>query len=105
MAVASVGIGIACGVLVVLSLFTVRKKISASSLTHHHAFAGRMATVQVPFDYSSKGKIVLSYNHSTQEIAAITDCPHVFGKGDRVLIVQVSKSCAWVVPDESFNSS
>ncbi len=48
---------------------------------------------------------MLSSNHSTHEIAAITDYPNAFTRGDRVLIVQVRKSYAWVVPDESFDSS
>lgn len=99
-ALVAMGTGAVCGGLVVFSLFMTRKKILASSLTHDHALAGCIGRVQVPFDYRSKGKIRISRHHSTQEITALTDYPNAFSQGDRVLIIQVVDSHAWVVPGD-----
>lgn len=104
-AIAAVTVGAGCGGLIVFGLFVFRSRILASSLTHSHRLAGRVGTVQVAFDYRSKGKIILSFSSSTRELLAITDYPNAFAKGDRVLVVQVSKSHAWVVPIDMFDSS
>ena len=104
-AVIAISIGFLCGGLFVLGLFVGRKKILASSLTHDHLLAGHVGTVQVPFDYRSKGKVTVYHHSSTQEILAVTDYPNVFSQGDRVLVIQVVDSHAWVVPGEVLDNS
>lgn len=101
-ALIAVLMGVLCGGFIVFLLFTVRKRISASSLANTHTLAGQMGTVEIPFDYHAKGKISVFLDNSTKELIAFTDPPNAFNKGDQVLIVQVKDAQAWVVPGNLF---
>ena len=103
-AIVSVLIGVLCGGVIVFVLFAARKQILANSLTHHHTLAGCIGTVQIPFDYNSKGKIRIYTNDSMRELIAFTDSPHSFKQGDQVLIVQIKNTHAWVAPGDIFDS-
>ncbi len=102
-AIISVLIGLLGGGFIVFLLFTNRKKILANSLTHNDSLAGRIGTVQIPFDYRSKGKVRLYINNSINEVVAVTDYPYSFQQGDSVLIVQIKNTQAWVIPGNIFD--
>jgi len=96
----SVLIGVLCGGFIVFLIFAARKTILANSLDRTHTLVGSLGVVQIPFDYTSKGKVRVYSNDSMQEFVALTDHPHSFEHGDRVLIVQVKNTYVWVVPGD-----
>ena len=96
----AVSFGLMLGGVVVLVIFTNRKKVFASSLTHTQSLAGRIGTVQIPFGYDARGKIRLRINNQIEEVVAFTDYPHRFNRGDRILVVDVRNNQAWVIPQD-----
>lgn len=103
-AIVSVAVGGVCGGCVVCLLFAARKRILANSLAHNHSLIGHLGTVQIPFDSNSKGTITIAANHATKELVALTEYPNSFSQGDRVVVVQMQKSHAWVVAEKALYS-
>ena len=96
--IVSLLVGVLLGIAFVLLLVILGKYIFASSLIDLNGTVGRIATVQIPFDYNSKGKIRVRVSKTTKELCALTYYPHRFWKGDKVLIVEVNDSYVWVYP-------
>lgn len=99
-AIISLLFGAVLGIAFIALLLILRKYIFGNSIIHLNNSIGRIATVQIPFDYNTKGKIRVRLNKSIKELLALTYYPHKFRKGDKVLIIEVDSLCAWVYPCE-----
>ena len=62
---------------------------------------GLCATVELPFDGDSKGKVRVNVKGSMVDLIAITDDPSRFQVGDRVLIIQMEDKKVWVTRHNS----
>lgn len=99
----SVAVGAFCGTSIVWVLRNLRRH-QADSLIRPHDLMGVSGKVVIPFDSQSKGKVQLTLKGSTIDLAAFTDDPKGFNKGDRVFIVGLKDDRLWVVADESDES-
>ncbi len=98
--VISVLTGVLYGGLIVFLIFAARKNILVNSFGQTHTLVGSLGVVQIPFDYNSKGKVRVYSSDSMRECIALTDYPHSFEHGARILILQVKNAYVWVVPGD-----
>ncbi|MCT7967706.1 NfeD family protein [Laspinema sp. D1] len=94
------GMGIFCGSTMVWSLRSLSQRY-ANSLTRSSDLVGFSATVLLPFNCESKGKVRVNIKGSNVEFMAFTDESRFFNKGDRVLIVGLKNNRLWVVSEDS----
>ncbi len=100
----ALAIGLICGGTLVSALRSLKGR-QVSSMVRNEDFAGLLGTVELPFDASSKGKVVLEVGGSTLHLVAQTDEEKAFVVGEPVLVVGRTNNRLWVVSSEgSFNS-
>lgn len=73
------------------------------SLVRSEDFVGAAATVELPFDSESRGKIKLELRGNYLYYPARTSEACSFAIGDRVLVVGVEDGIAWVVSETSID--
>jgi membrane protein implicated in regulation of membrane protease activity len=92
----AIAVGSLCGG-VLTSVLRGLKQRQVNSLVRNEDFAGLLGTVELPFDTSSKGKVLLEVGGSTLHLVAQTDEKIAFQIGDPVLVVGRTNSRLWVV--------
>lgn len=98
--VIALAMGIVCGGGLV-SILRGLKNRQVNSLVRSKDFAGLMGTVELPFNATSKGKVVLEVGGSTLHLVAQTDEERHFQPGDSILVVGRSQNRLWVVSAEN----
>ncbi|MEM6450276.1 MAG: hypothetical protein AAF703_08185 [Cyanobacteria bacterium P01_D01_bin.105] len=98
--------GMVCGGVLVSTLRGLKNR-QVDSLIRNEDFAGLPGTVELPFDASSKGKVLLEVGGSTLHLVAQTDEQKAFQIGDPVLVVGRTNNRLWVVSaqDSSFRQN
>lgn len=94
------GMGIFCGSTMVWILRSLGQR-HANSLTRSSDLVGHSATVILPFNCDSKGKVKVNIKGANVEFMAFTDESKSFNKGDRVFIVGLKNNRLWVVSEDS----
>lgn len=101
----ALAVGLLCGTALVSALRGLKNR-QVNSLVRNEDFAGLLGTVELPFDMSSKGKVLLEVGGSTLHLVAQTDEQKAFQTGDPVLVVGRTNNRLWVVSAEgSFKES
>ena len=101
----ALAVGLLCGSALVSALRGLKNR-QVNSLVRNEDFAGLLGIVELPFDISSKGKVLLEVGGSTLHLVAQTDEQKAFQTGDPVLVVGRSNNRLWVVSAEgSFSQS
>lgn len=101
----ALAVGLICGGTLVSALRSLKGR-QVSSLVRNEDFAGLIGTVELPFDASSKGKVILEVGGSTLHLVAQTDEEKSFVVGEPVLVVGRTNNRLWVVSSEgNFNPS
>ncbi|MEL6940820.1 MAG: hypothetical protein AAFO84_16685 [Cyanobacteria bacterium J06598_1] len=96
----ALAMGVVCGGGLVSILRSLKNR-QVNSLVRSKDFAGLMGTVELPFNASSKGKVVLEVGGSTLHLVAQTDEERDFNPGDSILVVGRSQNRLWVVSAEN----
>lgn len=99
----AVAVGIFSGLLIVLLLGIFRRQQVINSLIGPQDFLGLACTVEIPFDFHSKGKVSLNVKGSNLELVARTEESKEFTKGEKVFIVGTENNQVWVVSKSSFH--
>ncbi|MEO0928641.1 MAG: NfeD family protein [Cyanobacteria bacterium J06643_13] len=94
--VVSIIVGIFIGALIVWFIYFWRQREIVDSLMKPEDLIGLCATVELPFNASSRGKVRVEVKGSMVDFAALTDDQEGFEIGDRVLIVQMQNNRVWV---------
>ena len=92
--------GIFCGSTMVSILRSLGQR-HANSLARSSDLVGLSATVLLPFNCESRGKVRVNVKGANVEFMAFTDESKSFGKGDRVLIVGLKNNRLWVVSEDA----
>ncbi len=92
--------GIFCGSTMVSILRSLGHR-HANSLARSSDLVGLSATVLLPFNCESRGKVRVNVKGANVEFMAFTDDSKSFGKGDRVLIVGLKNNRLWVVSEDA----
>ncbi|MBD1874560.1 DUF1449 family protein [Nodosilinea sp. FACHB-131] len=87
--------GLFCGLVAALVLRSLGQQ-SVSSLIRPETLTGQIATVEIPFDTNSRGKVSLSIAGSTVSFFAITQEEREFRAGETVLVVGMEHNKLWV---------
>ena len=94
--VISITVGVFIGALIVWFIYFWRQREVVDSLMKPEDLIGLCATVELPFDADSRGKVRVEVKGSMVDLFALTDDPEGFQVGDRVLIIQMQKNRVWV---------
>ena len=97
----AITIGIFVGALIVWFIYFWRRRQVVDSLIKSEDIIGLYATVEIPFNAESKGKIRVNIKGSMVDVIAITDESREFKTGDRVFIIQMRENKALVVSEDS----
>jgi len=89
--------GIIVGALIVALIYLRRRKQIVDSLVRIHNVVGCFATVEVPLQRNSPGKVRVHLKGSVVDFVALTDEIHEFRQGDAVVIVGIEGNKVWVV--------
>jgi membrane protein implicated in regulation of membrane protease activity len=92
----SIAIGVVVGALIVWFIYFWRRREVINSLVKPEDLVGLCATVELPFDGDSKGKVRVEVRGSMVDLLALTDDNQGFQVGDRVLIIQMQNNKVWV---------
>jgi membrane protein implicated in regulation of membrane protease activity len=103
--IASILIGITCGILIAILIKTFRRKQEVDSLIRPNNIVGLFGRVEIPFDRNSRGKVRVKLKGSQVDFIALTDRPVTLNKGDTVFIVEIKDSRIWVVPTSYLDPS
>lgn len=95
----SILIGSLSGGLFVTMICLFRRDQAIDSLIRPEDLVGMAATVELPFDADSKGKIQVKLNNSILYLPALTTELTQLRKGEKVMILQVENNIFWVVKD------
>ncbi|WP_035985416.1 OB-fold-containig protein [Leptolyngbya sp. KIOST-1] len=98
-ALVALGMGLFCGLLAALVLRSLARQ-SVSSLIRPESLTGQIATVEIPFDLHSRGKVSLSLGGSIVSFFAITQEDREFRAGETVLVVGMEHGKLWVAAAE-----
>ncbi|NJK41066.1 MAG: NfeD-like protein [Acaryochloridaceae cyanobacterium SU_2_1] len=98
----ALGVGLICGTAMSSVLLYLRGQ-QADSLVSQEDLMGLMATVEIPFDASSRGKVRLQVKGNILDMVALTDDLKTFEPGEQVFVVGTQDSQVWVVSSETFN--
>jgi membrane protein implicated in regulation of membrane protease activity len=91
--------GLFCGLVAALVLRSLARQ-PVSSLIRPEELTGQIATVEIPFDAHSRGKVYLRLRDSTISFLAMTQEDREFQKGDAVLVVGLEHNKLWVASAE-----
>lgn len=100
----AVAIGVLCGTIIVWT-FDILRSQEVNSLVQSHDLIGLSATVEIPFNRNSRGKVRLNVMGSNLYLMAMTEENQEFSPGDGVFIVAMEKNRVWVVSEESLDPS
>ena len=92
----AVAMGIVCGTAMVWALRLLQFSQS-DSMVRNADIIGLSATVEIPFDATSKGKVRLNVKGSGIDFVAFTEETQGFQKGEKVFIVGIKNNQLWVV--------
>ncbi|WP_199247169.1 NfeD family protein [[Phormidium] sp. ETS-05] len=92
----AVAMGIVCGTGMVWALRLLQWS-QADSMVRAADVIGMSATVEIPFDATSKGKVRLNVKGSGIDFGAFTEEAQGFQKGEKVFIVGMKNNHLWVV--------
>jgi hypothetical protein len=98
-----VGIGLFVGTVIVLLIALQRRQKVVDSLVSFNNLVGVYATVEIPFDQTSRGKVRLTTKGSIVDLVAVTEENKTFNQGDKVLVVEARNNKVWVVSEDSLN--
>lgn len=98
----ALAMGLICGTAMSSVLLYLRSQ-QADSLVGGDDLMGLAATVEIPFDASSRGKVRLQVKGNIVDMVALTDDSQAFAPGEQVVIVGTQNSQVWVVSSETFN--
>ena len=101
----SLTLGIALGIAIVILIQVQRRAEEINSMGSLENAVGLWATVEVPFDRQSRGKVRVVIRGSTMDLAAITDAEAPLNPGDRVFVVAAKGNRVLVVPESQINPS
>lgn len=104
LAVISISIGIALGVLFVVFIQLKRRNTVINSLVNGQKIVGLTGVVEIPFDQDSKGKIRVNFQGSTRNFTALTHFPYQFSLGEKVMIIEVQGNKVWIIPEDQLRS-
>ena len=96
--IASAAVGMVIGGIIVLLIINFKEHIFSNSMTDFQLSVGQVATVSMPFDHDSKGKVAVHINQSTYECIARTYYPNKLEYGDRAIVVEIEDNYVWVFP-------
>lgn len=92
----SLVIGLFFGTAIVVILRNLQSN-QANSMIHSEDLAGLEATVEIPFNSQTKGKVRVNVKGAIVDLIALTEDSKAFTKGEQVLIVGRENSKVWVV--------
>ncbi|HIK11662.1 MAG TPA: NfeD family protein [Oscillatoriaceae cyanobacterium M33_DOE_052] len=92
----AVAMGIVCGTAMVWAL-RILQFSQSDSMVRNADIIGLSATVEIPFDATSKGKVRLNVKGSGIDFVAFTEESQGFQKGEKVFIVGIKNNQLWVV--------
>lgn len=92
----ALAMGIVCGTGIVWALRSLQFS-QADSMVRSADIIGLSATVEIPFDANSKGKVRLTVKGSGIDFVAFTEASQGFQKGDKVFVVGIKNNQLWVV--------
>ncbi|MBE9157997.1 NfeD family protein [Nodosilinea sp. LEGE 06152] len=95
--------GLFCGLVAALVLRSLARQ-PVSSLIRPEELTGQIATVEIPFDAHSRGKVYLRLRDSTISFFAMTQEEREFQKGDAVLVVGLEHNKLWVASTEGLQT-
>lgn len=73
------------------------KRSESNSMVRQKDYIGRTATVTLPVDATSKGKILLEFGNQQIDFIAETDDTNGFQKGDLVTVIEIHDGIARVI--------
>ncbi|PSN15922.1 NfeD-like protein [filamentous cyanobacterium CCT1] len=94
--------GLFCGLVAALVLRSLAQQ-PVSSMIRPDELTGQIATVEIPFDAHSRGKVCLRLRNSTISFFAMTQEERSFQKGDAVLVVGLEHNKLWVASAEGID--
>ena len=101
----SLTIGIAIGIGIVILIQVQRRAEEINSMGSLENAVGLWATVEVPFDRQSRGKVRVVIRGSTMDLAAITDAEAPLHPGDRVFVIAAQSNRVLVIPESQMQQS
>jgi uncharacterized membrane protein (GlpM family) len=101
LAIVVIVLGVLLGTVVVLLISWQRRKQVVSSLPSLPQLVGLIATVEVPFDRTDRGKVRVNAKGAIIDVVAYTDEASGFQAGDRVLITEARGDRVWVVSEQT----
>ncbi len=94
--------GLFCGLVAALVLRSLAQR-PVSSMIRPGELTGQIATVEIPFDAHSRGKVCLHLRDSTISFFAMTQEERSFQRGDSVLVVGLEHNKLWVASAEGID--
>lgn len=94
--------GLFCGLLAALVMRSLAQR-PVSSMIRPDELTGQIATVEIPFDAHSRGKVYLRLRDSTISFFAMTQEERSFQRGDSVLVVGLEHNKLWVASAEGID--
>jgi hypothetical protein len=91
--------GLLCGGTLTFLLRGLQQR-QADSMVRTEDLSGLIATVELPFDAQSKGKVRLQVRGSLLHLIAMTNEEKAFNRGDRVLVIGSEQGRVWVAAVE-----
>lgn len=96
-AVTSITIGLIIGAIIVWLIYLTQRNQNVDSLIRIDRIVGNYATVEIPFNPNTKGKVRINIKNSQVDFIAFTDEQTEFQKGDTVFIVAIKQNKVWVI--------
>ncbi|NMG20107.1 NfeD family protein [Brasilonema bromeliae] len=93
----AVFVGIFGGVLIVGLISLQRRRQVVDSLVRSDNIIGCFATVEIPLNYNSPGKVRVNLKGSLVDFVAFTDETQQLHQGARVVVVGMKGNKVWVV--------
>lgn len=97
LAILAVAVGSAIAIVIVSIIFCFRRQKTVTSLNNLEQLVGSLATVEVPFNRDSKGKVRVQVMETILYFTAFTSEKKQFNAGEQVVIIQIKNNQVWVV--------
>ncbi|MCG9891401.1 MAG: NfeD-like protein [Thermosynechococcaceae cyanobacterium MS004] len=102
--VIALGMGLIIGLLAARLLRMLHRR-QVNSLIQTEDFVGTLATVEIPFDQSSRGKVRIQIKDSILELSAFTNDTKPLQLGEQVVVIGIENNRVWVVSEETLHHS
>lgn len=89
-------IGMVVGVLIVGLIYIQQRRQVVDSLIRINHIVGCLATVEVPLNQHSPGKVRVNIKGNQIDFVAFTDEIQQFNQGDAVVILRINANKVWV---------